>query len=242
MRLVVFMMMGALVSGMIVSAQEHVIASQLNTARLAYDLDAAAAVLADALDAAKVDPTPDAKLLVAEAALLAAELRRIEWERIPESDFADRRPLGDAIDEAAEIGIQALDTMPPDSEVYRLTADLLAVMIRSDYRAKKYRKEMEASAAKAIELDPANARAYVSQAKPFVFAEPHEGGDPEKAVALLSKALELDPDLETARCLRGLAYQKAGKIDEARADWELALKKNPHCRPAEEELAKLGNG
>jgi tetratricopeptide (TPR) repeat protein len=143
------------------------------------------------------------------------------------------------MDEAAEEGLRALESLSPDSEVHRLKADLLAVMIRSDYRAKKYRADMEEAATRAVELDPANARAYVSQAKPYVFAEPHEGGDPAAAVTLLSKALDLNPDLESARCLRGLAYEKAGEIEKARKDWALALENNPHCRPAKEELARL---
>jgi tetratricopeptide (TPR) repeat protein len=221
----------------VVSAQD--LAVRLEEASIRYDAAAAVAVLAEAVDAAKLEPSTDHVLLVAKAALLAAELRRIEWERLPESDSAQHRSLGSAIDEAAEDGLRALESLSPDSEVHRLKADLLAVMIRSDYRAKKYRADMEDAATRAVELDPANARAYVSQAKPYVFAESHEGGDPEKAISLLSKALELDPGLESARCLRGLAYEKAGEIEKARGDWALALEKNPHCRPAKEELARL---
>lgn len=236
MRLVAFILTVLLVCGATVSAQEKDIVSLLDSARLRYDLDGASAALDRALNAAESDSTAAAKRLVAQAVLLTAELRRIEWETIPETDFAKRRPLGNAIDQAAEAGLRALDTLPPDSEVYRLRADLLAVMIRSDYRAKKYRKQMEEAAAKAVELDPMNARAYVSQAKPYVFAESHQGGDLAKAIALLTKALDLDPELETARCLRGLAYKRSGDVENARADWSLALEKNPHCRPAEEEL------
>ncbi len=214
-------------------------AARLDFAREHYDLEAADAVRAGAARLVESKPDPATKLLAIEAALLSAELRRIDWERLPESNVADRRPLGTAIDEAAEEGLALLEPLGPTSETYRLKADLLAVMIRSDYRAKKYRKDMEAAAAKAVELDQANAKAYVSQAKPFIFAKPNEGGDPMRAVDLLTKALELDPTLETARCLRGLAYKEAGQPDAARADWALALKRNPDCRPAKDELAAL---
>ncbi len=220
---------------------ENRIAAQMAAAQHDYDMDAAKQALEDARGAATVNPTRDATLLVAQAALLVAELERFDWENIPESDIADRRPLGNDIDEAANAGLHALASLEPDSETYRLKADLLAVMIRSDYRAKKYRKDMEAAAAKAVELNPANAKAYVSRAKPYVFAKSNEGGDPVKAIALLSKALELDPNLETARCLRGLAYKKAGEFDNARADWEQALKDNPNCRPAKEQLTDLAS-
>lgn len=220
------------------SAQD--LAARLDAAQRSYNAGEAAAVLDKAVSDAAVNPSRESQLLVARAGLLVAELLRIEWEQLPESNIADRRPLGDAIDKAADAGLRALESLQPDSDVYRLKADLLATMIRSDYRAKKYRTEMEESAATAVELDPKNAKAYVAQAKPFVFAEPNEGGDPAEAVTLLSKALELNPDLESARCLRGLAYKKAGDLELAQADWELALEKNPECAPAREELAKLG--
>lgn len=228
----------ALAFASLTSAQE--LAARLDAAQRSYDAVEAAAILDEAVSNAAVNPARESQLLVARAGLLVAELLRIKWEQFPESNIADRRPLGDAIDKAAEAGLRALESLQPNSEAYRLKADLLATMIRSDYRAKKYRKEMEAAAAQAVELDPENARAYVTQAKPFVFADPNEGGDPAEAIALLSKALELNPDLETARCLRGLAYKKAGDVEQARADWELALQKNPECAPAKEELAKLG--
>lgn len=220
------------------SAQD--LAARLDVAQRSYDAVEAAAVLDQAVSEAAVKPSRESQLFVARAGLLTAELLRIEWEQLPESNLAERRPLGDGIDKAADAGLRALESLQPNSETYRLKADLLATMIRSDYRAKKYRKDMEEAAAMAVELDPQNAKAYVAQAKPFIFAEPNEGGDPAKAIALLSTALELNPDLETARCLRGLAYKETGDVEQARADWELALEKNPECAPAKEELAKLG--
>lgn len=210
--------------------------SALDAARKSYDLVAATQLLDAA--AAHAGDAAWAPVLV-EAGLLVAELRRIEWEQLPESNLAKRRAVGEQIDAAAQSALQALEQLPKDSSYYCLRADLLGTLIRSDFRAKKYRNEMESSAAKAVELDPANARAYVSQAKPYVFAETNEGGDPMKAVELLTKALELDPQLETARCLRGLAHQKAGDIPRARSDWETALKFNPACKPAQDELKKL---
>ena len=213
--------------------------AQVDEAARTYDCAKADDALAAVRASAEASPAPDVSRLHAEAALLCAELRRIDWERLPESNLAKRRPLGEAIDTAAEEGLDALQTLEPASETLRLKADLLAVMIRSDYRAKRYKKDMDAAAAKAVELDPANAKAYVTQAKPYLFAAPNEGGDPNRAVELLTKALDIDPALESARCLRGLAYEKAGQPAQAKADWELALRNNPACRPAREELEAL---
>ncbi|HRK35081.1 MAG TPA: hypothetical protein PLJ47_10850 [Candidatus Hydrogenedentes bacterium] len=210
---------------------------KLEAARTTYDVSVAESVLAQARTSA---PEDLAVLRVRiDAALLVAELHRIAWEQLPESDIAHRRPIGEQIDAAAEEALTVLDKLPEDSERYRIHADLLGVMIRSDFRAKKYRKDMEAHAAKAVALDAKNALAYVSLAKPFVFADVNVGGDPAKAIELLSQAIALAPNLESALCLRGLAYQKANKADLARADWESALAKNPACAPAKRELAKL---
>ncbi|MDZ4859219.1 MAG: hypothetical protein SGI88_09540 [Candidatus Hydrogenedentes bacterium] len=215
------------------------LARDLSAARLAYDTAAAQSVREKARALVTSGDNAASRIHV-EAALLVAELHRIAWEQLPESDVAHRRPFGEQIDAAAEEALASLEKLPEDSERYRLRADILGTMIRSDFRAKKYRKDMETSAAKAVELDPTNAKAYVSRAKPFVFAETNVGGDPAKAIELLTKALDLDPELEPARCLRALAYQKAGNDDLSRADWEKALADNPVCKPAADELKKLG--
>jgi cytochrome c-type biogenesis protein CcmH/NrfG len=227
------------VSGLFASPEIESLARELSAARTEYRPDAAQAALEKARVLSEQDASAEVVRLHVDAALLVAELQRIEWEQLPESNIAKRRPLGAAIDEAAEEAIALLDRLPENSERYRLHADLLGVMIRSDFRAKKYRKTMEEYAAKALQLDPANPNAYVSQAKPYIFAAENEGGDPMKAVELLSKALEADPTHEPARCLRGLAYQRAGKLDLARADWETALARNPKCSPAAKELENL---
>lgn len=221
------------------SAEFESIARELELARREYQLESARAALEKARALSKVDASAEAARLHVDAALLVGELNRIEWEQLPESNIAQRRPLGAAIDKAAEEAIALLDRLPENSERYRLHADLLGLMIRSDFRAKKYRKTMEEYSAKAVELDPANPNGYVTQAKPFIFAAENEGGDPERAAELLSKALELDPRHEPARCLRGLAYQRSGIPDRARADWEAALAANPKCWPAARELERL---
>lgn len=226
-------------AGLSASAEFESIAHELESARTEYRLDSARAALEKARGLSRVDSSPEAARLHVEAALLVGELNRIEWEQLPESNIAQRRPLGAAIDTAAEEAIALLGRLPENSERYRLHADLLGLMIRSDFRAKKYRKTMEEYSAKAVELDPDNPNAYVTQAKPFIFAAENEGGDPERAVELLSKALELNPRHEPARCLRGLAYQRSGKPDRARADWEAALATNPTCWPAARELEKM---
>ena len=99
---------------------------------------------------------------------------------------------------------------------------------------------MEAALDKALQLEPDNPRVLVSCARRYLFADAGHGGDLDKAFGFLNKALEKAPDDEPALLLRGLAYQKADKQDKAILDWQQALKNNPSCKPAYEELEKRG--
>ncbi len=205
-------------------------------AQRAYDLEAAISVLEACALEAPVRTSDQHRQLVARAALLVAELHRIDFEAISESERPERRALGILIDDAADTGLKSLKDLPETSERLRLEADLLATKIRSDFRGKKYGKKMKAAAARALELDPSNTRAIVSQAKPFLFAETRHGGDLEEAVRRLGEALIVEPTLENALLLRALAYERQGKSEASREDLSAALAANPQCRPARERL------
>jgi tetratricopeptide (TPR) repeat protein len=70
--------------------------------------------------------------------------------------------------------------------------------------------------------------------KPKAFANWYLGDsllkkrDYEGALAVLNKALELDPDNATVLNSRGLAYSNKGDDDRAMADYDLALQKRPN--------------
>jgi tetratricopeptide (TPR) repeat protein len=182
--------------------------------------------------------TADAPAALAEAYLIKAEILRFEWEILPE-DADDREHVADELDAAAWAGIERCKLLSESSETFRLRADLLGTLIRSRYRAKKHRAEMEADAERAIELDSENARAYVSKAKPFLFASERHGGDIETAIELLDKALELDDSLETAKLLRAYGLEQLDKRDEALAVYREVLQRNPQCRPAAHAISEL---
>ena len=166
------------------------------------------------------------------AGLALAELLRVDFEDTPKADRSRRTLLGQRIDVAAGEGLVNLARLPESSERFRIEADLLATMIRSDYRAKKYRRDLEAATERALELDAGNPRAWVTAAKPLVFAGPKRGGDLDEAVRLLDQALELEPGLESALLLRALVWERRGDQERATADWQAALDANPQCRPA----------
>jgi tetratricopeptide (TPR) repeat protein len=202
-----------------------------------WDGDAAVAALTNARALARSAPGPAAAALQIRAGLLAAELLRVRFEQAATDGTASRETLGQQIDAFAEEALALVDGQPATSERYRLEADLLATMIRSDFRAKKYEARFNAAVARARELDPRNPRALVAAAKPFLFAPPGRGRDPAKGIELLDRALGLDPRLESALLLRALGREQLGDRAGAEADWRTALELNPDCAPARQSLA-----
>jgi hypothetical protein len=202
-----------------------------------WDGDAAVAALTNARALARSAPGPAAAALQIRAGLLTAELLRVRFERAAGGPAGERERLGQQIDAFAEEALALLVAQPESSERYRLEADLLATMIRSDFRAKKYEARFNAAVARARELDPANPRALVAAAKPFLFAPPGRGRDPARGIELLDRALALDRRLEAALLLRAFAREQLGDRVGAEADWRTALGFNPDCAPARESLA-----
>ncbi len=212
------------------------VSSDLAEARETYDLEAAIEI-ADSL-AAVHDETPTNEFILeaAEADLLVAELLRIEFEMTPEDEREARRELGDRIDSAAQRGLDRIDSLEESSRVLRVRADLIATLIRSKFRGQKYRRSMNQAARRAIELDPSNASAWVTLAKPPAFKPGRDDADRAEALEMLDEALTLDPDHETARVMRGRMLYELGDEAAARSEWSSVLKQNPRCRPARDLL------
>jgi len=76
----------------------------------------------------------------------------------------------------------------------------------------------------------------VTAAKPFVFADPEQGGNLEEAGRLLDRALEIEPDLEPALLLRAEVWHRQGNVETAISVWRTALDANPACWPARDAL------
>lgn len=182
--------------------------------------------------------TEAAVRLRVQAGLAVAEALRVELETTAD-DRTARRLLGDRIDAYARSALGQLDQLPESSERERVRADLLATLIRSDYRAKKLEPELRAAIERALELDPDNPAAHVTAAKPLLFAPEGKGRDVDAALHHLDRAVQLDPDLEAARLLRATAREMAGDLVGARADARAALADNPNCTPADRLLERL---
>lgn len=205
---------------------------RLDQAVRSYDAEAAQEVVS-ALRAA--DRRTELRV---RAGLALAELLRLEYEWTPEANREARRVLGGRIDAAAEEALGLLGSLSESSERERMRADLLATMIRSDYRAKRFEDELRAAVDRALALDPDNPRALVAAAKPLLFAPPERGRDLAQGVAVLDRALALEPELEPALLLKAHALELLGRDAEARALYREVLAANPASAPAREALSR----
>jgi tetratricopeptide (TPR) repeat protein len=221
------------------SSERDRLAVALDEAVLRYEVEAANRVLAEVRQLYGRDDSVATADLHVRASLAVAELLRMSYEETPPEDRVAKRTLGQRIDATVEEALRILEPLSESSERQRRRADLIATLIRSDFRAQKHKDAFDLAVARALVLDGRNARAWVAKAKPFLFAEPEHGGDVDEAVRLLSHALELDPILETALLLRAEAYEKLGDREAAAADRRAALARNPYCEPAR---ARLGSG
>jgi tetratricopeptide (TPR) repeat protein len=207
-----------------------------------YDADAGLVALAGARALAGGAPEDRAaRDLAFRAGLLSAELLRARFEETPAKERKTREKLGEQIDAVAIEALGLVDGLPESSERHRMKADLTATLIRSDFRAKKYDKRFRDAVARALELDPKNPKAIVSSAKPLLFAPPGRGRNLKEGIAVLDRALALDPRLETALLLRAHARDGLGDRAGARADWEAALAVNPECAPARRALERAAD-
>lgn len=207
-------------------------------ARRTYDLAAAGAALDEFESFSMETSSEEVRVALVRAALLVAELNRMDYEQGDLRPLEKRR-LGKVIDAAARKGHETLALMEETSEKYRMMADLWGTMIRSNYQGKKYAKKMDQAQEKAIELDPNNPNAHVTACKRKLFAKENRGGDLAKALEHLNRALELNPECEPALILRGIAHEKNDDLELAKKDWLRVIELNPTCRPAKDNLERV---
>jgi tetratricopeptide (TPR) repeat protein len=85
--------------------------------------------------------------------------------------------------------------------------------------------------ARAIQIDPSFARAHAGQADGYgllYMTWDRNAAILQKADGASRKALELDQDLAEAHVSRGLALSLAKRYDEARGEFDTAIRQNPH--------------
>lgn len=137
--------------------------------------------------------------------------------------------------EAAEAGVDAarkaarLD--PDSSQAHWLTGDMLGQLIPLVFAGgMRYGPQSNREVEKALQLDPKNANAYVTRAVAYYFSPAMFGGDKQKAVEFLRKAIELDPSSDaaaTAHVWLARADLAQGRKREALQEIQAALKIDP---------------
>lgn len=234
---VVLVLLAALIAGA-ADGDLEALADRLDAARRSWDAAAATAVLSKLRDHPRAGGSAAVRLRV-EAGLAVAEILRFEYETQASDARRERRLLGDRIDAAAEEALSVVDRLPESSERERMRADLLATLIRSDFRARKHEEALRAAIDRALELDPGSALAHVTAAKPLLFAPEGRGRDTAAAVTHLERAVALDPELERAWLLLARAHEERGAREDAVAAARTALELNPASRPAAALVTEL---
>ncbi|HMD97070.1 MAG TPA: tetratricopeptide repeat protein [Terriglobia bacterium] len=149
--------------------------------------------------------------------------------------------------QSAEAGIAAAENAvklkPNSSEAHRLLADSLGELIPYVFAGgPRYGPRSTREAEKAIQLDPNNAAAYVNRARSYFFAPSAFGGNKEKAIERLQKAIALEPASDTAHIWLAVAYQGTAHHDDAMREIDVALRLDPDRNFARHVRAQIAQG
>jgi tetratricopeptide (TPR) repeat protein len=144
---------------------------------------------------------------------------------------------------SAENGIQAaeraISLQPNVSEYHRVLGTLCGQVIPANVlTGLSYGKRAQEAIAKALQLDPRSAQAYLARGVGNYYLPAAFGGGMERALADFHKASELDPKLADAWLWTGLALRKSGKNAEARKAFNQALQLDPKRVWAKQQLDK----
>ncbi|MGH9710007.1 MAG: tetratricopeptide repeat protein [Candidatus Acidiferrales bacterium] len=234
--LVILVIPGSFQMGLHAQAEKTTL-SQALIARDAGD----ASALQNAIDSARVQTAQHATSeSYANLALLDAWMCEITH------DHSDDK----LVKQAAESGVSAAENAvrlnPDSSEAHALLGDLLGQLIPHVFGGGvRYGARSTNELNKAIELDPRNAAAYVSRATSYYFTPAMFGGDKQKAVEMLQKAIELDPasdTADTAHIWLAQIYSDEGKHEEAARESKEALRLNPRRRFAQFVAQEIASG
>lgn len=144
--------------------------------------------------------------------------------------------------QAAERGIASAEkavALKATSENHRIQGTLCGQIIPANVlKGLRYGKCAQEAIAKAVELDPKSAQAYLSRAVGNYYLPPAFGGGAEIALKDIDKALSLNANSPDAWMWKGIVLRKANRPAEARAALEKALKLNPNRVWIKQQLEK----
>lgn len=186
------------------------IAAEVAAAQRSYNVENAKQLLDELSDAVSDSSSEEAKFGLAHAALLVAELIRLDYEQndLPPKEL---RLMGREIDDAARTGHEILKSVPDVSEKFRIKADLWGTMIRSDFKGKKYGGEMDSAAKKALTMGAGNPNAYVTASKRPLFATKKQGGGYSESDRVAGQSPGVGPQTRTGTHFPGDRAREVGQ-------------------------------
>jgi tetratricopeptide (TPR) repeat protein len=134
---------------------------------------------------------------------------------------------------AAQAGIDAAERAvrlaPNSAEAHRLLGDLLGQLIPHVFAGGvRYGARSTRELERALELDPRNVDAHIARATSYFFTPGAFGGDKQKALEHLGKAVEIDPNSDTAHLWMAQVYADLKQRDRAVAELDAARRINPN--------------
>jgi Tfp pilus assembly protein PilF len=143
----------------------------------------------------------------------------------------------------AETGAQAAEraiALRKDvAEYYRVLGTLCGQVIPANVLGGlSYGKRARDAIAKALELDPKSAKAYLARGVGNYYLPPALGGGAELAIRDFERAVELDPKSGDAYLWLGLSLRKANRNADARKAFTHSLDLNPERVWTKQQLDK----
>jgi tetratricopeptide (TPR) repeat protein len=156
----------------------------------------------------------------------------------------NRKAFAQAVDAAIHHAERAVEMEPNDSDAHALLGDLYGrkIGLGGFFTGLKYGPKGINQIHEALKLNPHNAYAYDCMGRRYLFAPRAFGGDIQKAVENFRKAVDINPNYDEGFVWLGIGYEVQGNVEQARQEFERALKINPLNAHARFELSKAHNG
>ncbi len=155
-------------------------------------------------------------------------------------ELKDKKRSANYAEAGLDLARKAVAANGNNAEYHRLAGELCGQVIPATgfLGALKYGQCAHDEIARAIELDPHSALAYVSRGVGNFYLPASMGGGPALALQDFERAISLDPKLGEAYLWKGLALRKENHNGEARAALQQALAVDPGRLWAKQELEK----
>jgi len=140
----------------------------------------------------------------------------------------DNKVIKEGAAEGASAAEKAIAINPNSSEAHRLEGESLGQLIPHVFAGgPRYGPRSTREIDRAMELDAKNVNACIARAYNYFFTPKAFGGDKQKAVEMLPKAIELDPNSDTAHLWLAQVYLVLGQKQDAVREIDIALRLDP---------------